>query len=164
MVQPHVRQKGQHSEKDVIKLPWHVGDLSARVADVQELADSPADSELRFRSRALLPGYAKRLREVGPAVSTLISADGLLDTSQISSRYGGEAEGATPADELLKCIGATITISGRCALSFTGQSWVNQSLLASDACFHWHQESSPTLVRREALLGIVYDSIAEQSR
>jgi len=80
---------------------------------LQELADTPEDSELRFRSRALLPGYAKRLREVGPAVTTLLSTDGLLDTSQISSRYGGEAEGSTPADELFQCIGATITISGR---------------------------------------------------
>eukprot|EP00892_Ulva_mutabilis_P002477 jgi/Ulvmu1/1222/UM109_0020.1 len=88
-------------------------DAASVLKTVQELADTPADSELRFRSRALLPGYAKRLRDVGPAVSTLLSTDGLLDTTQISSRYGGEAEGITPADELLKCIGATITISGR---------------------------------------------------
>lgn len=134
--------------------------LNARFADVQELADSPADSELRFRSRALLPGYAKRLREVGPAVSTLISADGLLDVSQISSRYGGDAEGPTPADELLKCIGATITISGRCALSFAAKAQVIPGLIST--CLYQISVGTGSQiphvsVATEVLLGMTYD-------
>jgi hypothetical protein len=79
----------------------------------QALADTPIDSEERFKSRALLPAMAKRLREVGPAVNVLISNNGLIDTSLISSRYGGEGSEKAPADIVLQRIGSTITISGR---------------------------------------------------
>lgn len=78
---------------------------------IQTLADTPADSELRFKSRAVLPGYAKYLREVGPAVNVILGAK--YDV-ELSSRYGGAGEeDSSPAEALLERIGATITLSGR---------------------------------------------------
>lgn len=80
----------------------------------QTLADSPAESELRFKSRAVLPGYAKYLREVGPAVNVILNDQGLDYDAQLSSRYGGAGEDTSPAEALLERIGETITLSGRC--------------------------------------------------
>jgi hypothetical protein len=80
---------------------------------MQALADTPIDSELRFKSRASLPSYAKRLRDVGPAVNVLITSQGLQYTDTFSSTYGGEGSGSSPADQLLRSIGNTITLSGR---------------------------------------------------
>lgn len=77
---------------------------------IQTLADSKADSELRFKSRAVLPGYAKYLRDVGPAVNVILGGN---YNAQLSSRYGGTGEDSSKAEALLERIGATITLSGR---------------------------------------------------
>lgn len=95
--------------------PSHVvSSVSGTARSVQTLADTPADSELRFKSRAVLPGYAKYLREVGPAVNAILTDQGLDYDAQLSSRYGGAGEDTSPAEVLLERIGATITLSGRC--------------------------------------------------
>lgn len=58
----------------------------------------------------MLPGYAKYLRDVGPAVNVVLG--GNYD-AQLSSRYGGTGEDSSKAEALLERIGATITLSGR---------------------------------------------------
>lgn len=87
----------------------------------QTLADSPAESELRFKSRAVLPGYAKYLREVGPAVKVILDSQGLDYDAQLSSRYGGAGDDISPAEALLERIGATITLSGRYVIFSTAK-------------------------------------------
>jgi hypothetical protein len=81
---------------------------------MQALADSPADSALRFKSRAVLPGYAKYLREVGPAVNVIL---GVNYDKELSTRYGGVGEDISPAEVVLERIGKTITLSGRYVIS-----------------------------------------------
>ena len=93
---------------------------------LQALADTQLDSEERFRARAALPGMAKRLRELGPAVAKVVDTLGGSDEAAFSSRYGGEATSLSPAEAVYKSIGTTITISGRCgsrARCLPGRDW-----------------------------------------
>lgn len=79
----------------------------------QDLANTPLDSPERFKARALLPGMAKRLRDLGPAVGAVIDVLGATDHDQLSSRYGGDATSASKSEAVYQSIGKTITISGR---------------------------------------------------
>jgi hypothetical protein len=81
---------------------------------MQALANTPTDSPDRFRSRALLPGMAGRLRAVGPSVAALLPVLGETDDKALSARYGGEATTESPAEDVYRAIGRAITISGRC--------------------------------------------------
>ncbi len=60
----------------------------------QALAKTPQDSEERFRARALWPGYAKRLRDAGPATPVVarIVAGASDKEETISALYGGKAD------------------------------------------------------------------------
>ena len=88
---------------------------SAKLTIVQKLADTPLDSRERFQSRALLPGMAKRLRLVGPAVGVVIEEVlGQSDQDVLPEGYGGKANKTTAAEQVYNTIGNTITLSGRC--------------------------------------------------
>jgi hypothetical protein len=80
---------------------------------LQALANTPLDSPERFKARALLPGMAKRLRDLGPAVGAVIEVLGATDSTQLSSRYGGESTSTSKSEAVYQSIGKTITISGR---------------------------------------------------
>lgn len=59
---------------------------------IEQIASSQPDSDIRLRTRALLPGMAKRLRAVGaaaPAVAAL--AANSSEEAVVSSTYGGTA-------------------------------------------------------------------------
>ncbi|KAK9842800.1 hypothetical protein WJX74_002574 [Apatococcus lobatus] len=89
-------------------------DAKSTLTELSKLAATPADSQERFRARAILPGMAKRLREVGPAAPIVAAAvSGNLREAGVSKRYGGQAglQGAT--DAVYQGIGSVITISGR---------------------------------------------------
>jgi hypothetical protein len=83
---------------------------------MQTLANTPLDSRERIKARALLPGKAKRLRLVGPAVGVVVSdVLGQSDKDVLPEEYGGTARTANAATEVYNTIGNTITLSGRCA-------------------------------------------------
>lgn len=92
---------------------------------MQALADTPLDSQLRFKSRAILPSYAKRLRDVGPAVNALIESQGIQFSEALSSKYGGAGAATAPADLLLQSIGSSITLSGRCCTGRESNAHLN---------------------------------------
>jgi hypothetical protein len=94
--------------------PSHDHEESFAASTLQELANTPVDSEERFRARALLPGMAGRLRAVGPSIGALLPALGETDDAALTARYGGEATTESPAEAVYRAIGRTITISGRC--------------------------------------------------
>lgn len=81
---------------------------------LQALSDTPADSQERFKARNLLPSYARRLRDVGPAVGAL-SAElaGGGGEKRFSERYGGSGGDVTPETSVYIGVGRAITISGR---------------------------------------------------
>ncbi|KAK9808128.1 hypothetical protein WJX73_009400 [Symbiochloris irregularis] len=84
------------------------------LTELKELAHSPMDSKLRFQSRVLLPGMAKRLRVVGqaaPIVASLVTKEG--KEAELSEKYGGTASGPNAADPVYNAIGQVVTISGR---------------------------------------------------
>lgn len=91
-------------------------DAKGTLVELQKLADSPEGSQLRFQSRVLLPGMAKRLREVGMAAPIAAAlATGTRDKeAELSENYGGAAgtKGGA-ADPVYASIGRVVTISGR---------------------------------------------------
>lgn len=91
-------------------------DARSTLLELEALASTPMDSDERFHSRALLPGMAARLRDVGeaaPLVARLIT--GSTDKEEtLSSYYGGKAEdGAAITDQVYFSLGRVLTISGR---------------------------------------------------
>lgn len=88
-------------------------DARSTLKELAELAATPLDSEERFKSRYLLPAYAKRLREVAasaPVLSQSIAGD---KESTLSEKYGGTGQGSTLTDPVFESLGKILTISGR---------------------------------------------------
>lgn len=71
----------------------------------QALSQTAEDSQERFVSRRLLPGMAKRLRQVGvaaPVVAALITGD---KEGSLSEMYGGTGTQQSPAVAVYEAIG-----------------------------------------------------------
>jgi len=82
------------------------------------LAVTPVDSAERFAARTLWPGFAKRLRDVGPAapvVASVASGGDKDKEASLSELYGGTASSdeVAPVDAVYAGIGKVLTISGR---------------------------------------------------
>ena len=92
--------------------PRHV--LSPAVMQLQEIASSPPDSDLRFHTRALLPGFAKRLRAVGQAAPVVAAlATGADRNAVISAAFGGDSASAdSPAESVFVAVGSILNYSG----------------------------------------------------
>lgn len=89
-------------------------DVRGVLYELRDIAATPADSKIRFQSRRILPGMAKRLREVQATAPFLVALvqEGNREAT-LSPLYGGlgnDEEGATP---LYEAIGKIVTISGR---------------------------------------------------
>ena len=97
---------------------------------VQALADTPATSKARFKARALLPGLAKRLRPVGPAVAVIVKELGTSEDQAFTQKFGGAAQTEGAADLVYQAVGQVITISGR---TLSDQVLEPNSQLASQA-------------------------------
>jgi len=106
-----VVRPGEEVETAVVKLL----DARGTLLELRELAATAPNSDERFRARRILPGMAKRLRELGPSVPPLVAltAEGGAE-AQLSYEYGGTggdtSGGAVP---IYIAIGDVITISGR---------------------------------------------------
>ncbi|KAK9818083.1 hypothetical protein WJX72_006851 [[Myrmecia] bisecta] len=89
-------------------------DARGTLCELKQLAATPMDSRERFEARRLLPGMAKRLREVGPAAPVVISLVSNLDQeASLSEMYGGKGGEQGLADAVYIAIGQVVTISGR---------------------------------------------------
>jgi hypothetical protein len=88
-------------------------DARSTLKELAALAATPLDSEQRFRSRYLLPGYAKYLREVAtsaPVIEEALSGD---VEATLSEKYGGKGLDSGLTDPVYEAIGRVLTISGR---------------------------------------------------
>ncbi|CAL8469903.1 g9445 [Coccomyxa elongata] len=89
-------------------------DARGTLYELKDLARTPADSQERVEARRLLPGMAKRLREVGMAAPVLTALiKGTQKESVVSEMYGGNGGERAATDEVYSAIGNIVTISGR---------------------------------------------------
>ncbi|EIE25710.1 hypothetical protein COCSUDRAFT_46344 [Coccomyxa subellipsoidea C-169] len=89
-------------------------DARGTLYELKELAGTSMDSQERFKARRLLPGMAKRLREVGVAAPVLAAlVRGAQKESVVSEMYGGAGGERAATDEVYSAIGDIVTISGR---------------------------------------------------
>eukprot|EP00887_Chlorella_sp_A99_P007613 scaffold20.g7613.t1 len=80
--------------------------LDARSTLLEQIASTPPDSELRFHTRALVPGFAWQLREVQVAAPTVAAlATGGSREAALSTQFGGEASSAAPVDPVFLAVG-----------------------------------------------------------
>ncbi|CAK0779428.1 hypothetical protein CVIRNUC_004772 [Coccomyxa viridis] len=89
-------------------------DARGMLYELKDLAATPRDSRERFEARRLLPGMAKRIREVGqaaPVVAALIK--GTDKERVVSEQYGGSGGDNASTDAVYAAIGNVVTISGR---------------------------------------------------
>ncbi|GMH35848.1 hypothetical protein BSKO_03716 [Bryopsis sp. KO-2023] len=93
--------------------------LDARgvLLEVNALALTPRDSDLRKEYNSFLPGMARRLRDVGRAAPALAaSLTGVTKDGTLSDAYGGDAgaeEGSGLVDPIFIAVGKVLTSSGR---------------------------------------------------
>ncbi|KAK9915753.1 hypothetical protein WJX75_003647 [Coccomyxa subellipsoidea] len=89
-------------------------DARGTLYELRDLAGTPMNSQERFEARRLLPGMAKRLREVGVAAPVLTAlVKGAQKEAVVSEMYGGAGGERAPTDEVYSAIGDIVTISGR---------------------------------------------------
>ncbi len=69
-------------------------DASSVLRDIASLASTAQDSQERFEARKLWPGFAKRLRDVGPAAPIIAAlVTGAKDSeATLSETYGGKSQ------------------------------------------------------------------------
>lgn len=110
-------------------------DASSTLKDLAELAATPLDSEIRFKSRFILPALASRLRPVGaatPVVAQVVTGTSNKEAT-LGTYYGGQAStGSQATDKVYDAMGRVLTISGR-TIRIEAQEGPDRALAAKAA-------------------------------